>query len=420
MRPIPILLYLFLAAVTFAQSAPQPMSGPAGSLTFDDAVRLALARNPSLASAALEVDARAERARQQARLPNPALSAAIENAGADTAARETTASVEQLLELGGDRNARTAAALRSRDVAAQESSVARAHLAGEVRRAFTSVLAAQQELAIARENFELSESTAAAIRARVEAGKVSPIEETRSDVLVASERLELLRAEQRLGEARRRLAATWGADQATFAEASGDLQTVAELPPFESLHAALAQHPELLRAAAVVAEREAMVRLEEARAVPDLTASAGFRHFSSPGDGAFVGAVSIPLPLFDRNRAGVAEARLRVTQANEEARAIRIGLERALADAHRAYETSRHEVSVLQVHIVPAAQSVFDAISEGYRLGKFGYLEVLDARRTLTSARLQLVRAQEQLHLARAAVELLTVQPTASTTGETK
>lgn len=407
MRQIQLFLSLLLMTVGASAQSPEP----AGSITLGEAIRLALARNPSLASAALEVDARAEHARQQARLPNPALSAAIENAGADSVARETTASVEQLLELGGDRNARTAAALRSRDVAAQESSVARAHLAGEVRRAFTSVLAAQQELAIARENFELSESTAAAIGARVEAGKVSPIEETRSDVLVASERLELLRAEQRLGEARRRLAATWGADQATFTEASGDLHAVAELPPFESLRAALEHHPELVRAAAVVAEREAVVRLEEARAIPDLTASAGYRRFSSPGEGALVAGVAIPLPLFDRNRSAIAEARLRVEQANEDTRVVRIALERDLADAHQAFEASKQEVSTLQSGIVPAAQSVFDAITEGYRLGKFGYLEVLDARRTLTSARLQLVRAQAQLHLAAASVEQLTASP---------
>lgn len=289
--------------------------------------------------------------------------------------------------------------------------MARAVLLGEVRRAFTGVLAGQQEVRIARENVELSQNTAAAIQARVEAGKVSPIEETRSDVLVASERLELLRAEQRLGEARRRLAATWGADEAAFAEAAGDLHAAAEFPPFDSLRTRLDQHPEIARATAVVAEREAVVRLEEARAIPDVTASAGFRRFSSPSDGAFVGGVTIPLPLFDRNRSAIAEARLRVAQAKEDARVVRVGLERDLADAYRAYETAKQEVSTLQGSIVPAAQSVFDAISEGYRLGKFGYLEVLDARRTLTSARLQLARGQEQLHLAAASVEQLTAQP---------
>ena len=287
----------------------------------------------------------------------------------------------------------------------------RAVLIGEVRRAFTGVLAGQQEVVIARENVELSQNTAAAIKARVEAGKVSPIEETRSDVLVASERLELLRAEQRLGEARRRLAATWGADEATFDAAAGDLHAAAEFPPFDTLRARLDQHPELVRAAAVVAEREAVVRLEEARAIPDVTASAGFRRFSSPSDGAFVGGVTIPLPLFDRNRAAIAETRLRVSQSKEDARVVRVALERDLADAYRAYETAKQEVSTLQGSIVPAAQSVFDAISEGYRLGKFGYLEVLDARRTLTSARLQLARAQGQLHLAAALVDQLTASP---------
>lgn len=411
---------LFLCLTLAVGAAAQPASEPAGSITLEEAIRLALARNPSIASAALEVEARAERARQQSRFPNPALAASVENAGTDGVSRETTASVQQLLELGGDRNARTQAALRSRDVAAQESTSMRAAIVGEVRRAFTGVLASQQEVVIARENVELSQSTAAAIRARVEAGKTSPIEETRSDVLVAAEWLELLRAEQRLGEARRRLAATWGADRATFDAAAGDLGATTDLPALDTLRSRLDNHPALMRASAVVAEREAAVRLEEARAIPDVTASAGYRRFSTPSDGAFVGGVTVPLPLFDRNRSAIAEARLRVAQAKEDARGVRLTLERDLADAYQAYETAQQEVSTLQSNIVPAAQSVFDAISEGYRLGKFGYLEVLDARRTLTSARLQLARSLERLHLAAASVEQLTAQPTPPATGETK
>lgn len=413
MRRISLFLCLIFAVGAAAQSA----SEPTGSITLDDAVRLALARNPSVAAAALEVDARAERARQQSRRPNPALSAEIQNVGADTASRETTASVQQLLELGGDRNARTQAALRARDVATHEYASARTAIVAEVRQAFTSVLAAQQEVTIARENLDLAVNTAGAVRARVEAGKTSPIEETRSDVLVAAERLELLRAEQHLAEARRRLAATWGADRVTFDSAAGSLSTTTELPSLDQLQARLDTNPVLVAAIAVVAEREAVVKLEEARRIPDLTASAGYRRFSSPSDAAVVGGVALPLPLFDRNRGGIAEARLRVAQAKEESRSVRVALERDLGDAYRAYETARQEVTTLQRDIVPAAQSVFDAISEGYRLGKFGYLEVLDARRTLTTARLQFVRALEQLHLAVVSVEQLTAQPM---TGETK
>ncbi len=33
--------------------------------------------------------------------------------------------------------------------------------------------------------------------------------------------------------------------------------------------------------------------------------------------------------------------------------------------------------------ILPGAESAFDAANKGYQLGKFGFLEVLDAQRTL-------------------------------------
>lgn len=400
-----LIVVLSFVAATATAAVPEE---PAGTITLQQAIDAALARNPDVAVSGLEIDARAERAGQQARPPNPAFVGTLENAGASSAARETTASVQQLVELGGDRGARARAAELSRDVARVDHATVRINVIGDVRRAFASVLAAQQQAEIARENIELAESATAAIRARVEAGKTSPIEETRASVALATERLELVRAEQRVEQARRALAATWGSNAPRFTSLSGRLDELPSVASLEVLRERLDRHPRLARYQTLIAEREAIVRLEEARAIPDLTASAGYRAFDRPSDNAFVGGVSIPLPLFDRNRAGIAEARIRAEQTREEARGVRVALTRALGDAHRAYDTARGEVAMLQSDVVPAAQSVYDAISEGYRLGKFGYLEVLDARRTLASARLQLARALEQLHLAAIEVDRLT------------
>lgn len=41
----------------------------------------------------------------------------------------------------------------------------------------------------------------------------------------------------------------------------------------------------------------------------------------------------------------------------------------------------------LRTNVLPAAQRAFEAATEGYRQGKFGYLEVLDAQRTLFDTR---------------------------------
>jgi cobalt-zinc-cadmium efflux system outer membrane protein len=248
-----------------------------------------------------------------------------------------------------------------------------------------------------------AEAAFGAIRDRVAAGKVSPIEETRAGVAVSMERIELSRAEAELQSARIALASTWGGS-------AGELEIVeGPAPPGADAAAATVDaHPALRRAEAVVAQREAEARVERARGVPDLRASAGVRGYEG-GDGpAAVAGVAMSVPFFDRNRDAVAAALARVEAARAEVSAARIQLTRDLDDARIRERSAQQNVDRFRSEILPAAQSVYDAISEGYRLGKFGYLEVLDARRTLAEARQHFVAAERELAMARIDVQRLT------------
>ncbi|MGK2926565.1 MAG: TolC family protein, partial [Lysobacterales bacterium] len=50
-------------------------------------------------------------------------------------------------------------------------------------------------------------------------------------------------------------------------------------------------------------------------------------------------------------------------------------------------------------------QSAFDAATRGFELGKFSFLEVLDAQRTLFQAKTQHLRALAEGHRAAAEIE---------------
>jgi cobalt-zinc-cadmium efflux system outer membrane protein len=373
----------------------------ADEITLAEAIRRAAASNAELTALAAEVRAAEASMRQANRLANPDLELSVENAGAEEAATETTLAVGQLVELGGDRRARVAAATAGHDILRLDYDVRRRDVEARVREAFASLVAAQRQLGIARENLTSADAAFAAIRDRVAAGKVSPIEETRASVTVAMERIELSRAEAELQAARIRLGATWGGD-------AGDVVATEEASATTATDASIDASPELRRAEAVVAQREAEARLERARGVPDLRASAGVRGYEG-GDGpAAVAGVTMSLPVFDRNRDAVAAALARVEAARADAAAVRTSVTRDLGEARIRVAAAQQNVDRFRSEIIPAAESVDAAISEGYRLGKFGYLEVLDARRTLAQARMQLVAAQRELELARIEVERLT------------
>jgi outer membrane protein, heavy metal efflux system len=84
-----------------------------------------------------------------------------------------------------------------------------------------------------------------------------------------------------------------------------------------------------------------------------------------------------------------------------------------LADAYAAMASAHDEVTALRSDVLPGSQQTFDAVSEGYRLGRFGYLDVLDAQRTLIGAGSQYLRALSDYYKAVAHVERLIGAPLA-------
>ena len=316
-----------------------------------------------------------------------------------------TIQLSQLIELGGKRAARTEATQLARDLAGWDYERERIKVLTETQRAYVEVLSTQGRAALSKQVVDLAEEVAAAAAKRVMAGKVSPVEETKAGVATASVRIELTRAERELEAARARLAASWGSTAPRFKRALGVIEAVFPIPSLEQLMERLRQNPELARWATEIAERQAVIGLEETRAIPDLTASFGVRRFEEPGDDALVAGISVPLPLFNRNQGAILEAQRRLTKAEEERRAAEVRVATALSSAYQTLAGAHAEIIALKAQVLPGAQSAFEAASKGYRLGKFGLLDVLDAQRTLFGAKAQYLRALTDYHQSVAQVE---------------
>ncbi|MGH8590673.1 MAG: TolC family protein, partial [Gammaproteobacteria bacterium] len=122
--------------------------------------------------------------------------------------------------------------------------------------------------------------------------------------------------------------------------------------------------------------------------------------FHDTGDSAVTAGLSIPLPVFNRNEGSIQAAEERLTKSLEERGAAGVGVHTALKAAYQRLAAAHTEVTTLKQEILPGAQSAFEAANEGYRLGKFGFLEVLDAQRTLFGAKSQYLRALSEYHQA--------------------
>jgi cobalt-zinc-cadmium efflux system outer membrane protein len=397
-------------------TAPSAISGrparvvePVTPLTLNTALLLALETNADLAAARYELQAVEASVTQAGALPNPALELSMEDRRRET--RETTVLFNQPIELGGKRPARIQAAERGRDAASAALNVKRAEVRATVITAFFDVVGAQERLRLAQESGQLAQRATDVASRRVAAGKVSPVEETRARVAESGVRLELNQARNELASARKRLAATWGNLTPRFERAEGQIDALPQLPRLHDISSRLAAAPAIARARSEVDQRHAFAQLESSRRIPDITVSLGVKRSEELGRNQAIVGVAIPLPLFDRNRGNVLEALRRTDKAREELSATEVRVDVEVSQAYDRLRTALQEVEALQKDILPGAQSAYDAATTGFEFGKFGFLDVLDAQRTLLQAKSQYLRALSEAHRAAADIDRILGEP---------
>lgn len=394
-----------MEAVEAAAASPSTvaLSEPAGELILPDALALAFQNNAGLKAAFLEIGAAEARALQAGLPPNPQIAIEVENLAGSGAfsgfdGTESTVTLAQPFLLGGKLGKQRNQAALQADLAAWDAERKRLDLYSEVHNAFNRLLIAQEDIIQKRELLLLSDTLLATTSRRVHAGKISPAEAARAQVAVAQNHIALERAQRSLETARRQLAATWGSREARFTRANGRFDLLHDLPPEDSLQAMLAANPDIARFENAISARKAGIALEDARAIPDPTVNAGLRHLNESGDLALVFGLSLPLPLSDRNQGGRAEARQNLAKTEQEYKAVKIAQETALAEACALYRAVKSEVLTLAEQIIPQAEAAYRKINEGYLQGRFDFLDVLDAQRTLYETKDRHLHALREFH----------------------
>jgi outer membrane protein, heavy metal efflux system len=410
MKKIFLVACLALSHAVQAQSRQVTQSSePPTTLTMKAAVALVCAQNSELAALRHEVDATDGAAQQSRIIANPVLDFAWEEIGKP--GRSTSLQFSQLIETGGKRAARIRAASLGRDIAQAEYDAKRIDVLARATQAFVAVQAAQRRKQISDQAVTLAAQAADVVGKRVAAGKVSPVEETKAKLEASTARIEAEQANRELASARKRLSAFWGNATPRFTEASGDLEMLVAVPPLAALEQRARSSPERVRAIAEVARRSALLDGESAKRYPDITLGAGVKRTFDTRETLPLLTVSMPLPIFDRNQGSVREALRRVDKARDEQSTLDTRLQSELGQTYERLKAIEMELTTLREELLPGAKSAFDAASTGYQLGKFGFLDALDAQRTLFRTNQQYVKALAEYHSAIADLERLTGEP---------
>jgi len=97
-------------------------------------------------------------------------------------------------------------------------------------------------------------------------------------------------------------------------------------------------------------------------------------------------------------------------QQQEEYKRVRLALADQLAASFQQYQGLKSQVERLKQDILPRARENLDLTTQAYKLGRFDFLRVLNARQTYSQANLAYVDALTQLH--KVAIEITGLQLT--------
>jgi cobalt-zinc-cadmium efflux system outer membrane protein len=379
-------------------------------LSLEEVLAIADLLNPELASERKNIDLATAAVWEAKLYPNPSLLLGLEDYKTKSSfgSSKRTAGLSIPLVFSGRIGAATSQAEKEREVAAVAYVWRRREILSDVKRAFLGLLASRRTAELARETRDLAKTLNDVTNERFKAQAIPEMELLKSAVNLAKSDVDLKLAEKDHAVALKTLHARMGMVDFPQDKFSGVLASRYTVPSLEALRGQVTTiHPLLEGAVKAREAAEFQLSLARSERIPDigLEITAGV---DSANDGIIQAGIAIPLPLFNRNQAKIAAAEARIQQAEFKLQAVKNDLVLRLTEAYRNFTAAQERVTVYTDEIMPKAQKALDQTNEGYRQGKFGYLDVLDSQRTLAEAKIAYAAALADLNLSAAELEKLT------------
>lgn len=314
---------------------------------------------------------------------------------------EISLDLTQNLELGGRRGARVDVARAEVGVSALRREQAGIDTVARLALTYAEAEAAERRFALAEDALTLAVADARAALVLVEEGREPLLRgiQAETEAAMARAAVEDARAERDVALARLTAEAMLPTPVTSVGAGVLDRTSPATLDAAASLVVRVAE------AEAEAAERR--IGREQAEARPNISASLGVTRYQAEDATALTVGLSMPLPLFDRNRGNIDAAR-----AEHRAAEARVAGARLADVAERSAALARLRASASRVAAgdmgVASAEEAYRLSRLGFEAGRISQLELRSTRVALISARDAAVEAR--LARVRAEIELARLQ----------
>ncbi len=384
---------------------------PAKTWDFETLTWVAFHFHPSLAVARTQWDVARGGTKTAAGRPNPTVSATPGynlNAASGVSPWFPGLTVDLPVETAGKRDKRIAQSRFLAEAAHQNVFTAAWQVRAELRRALLDLTSASRRADSVRNQVALQRRMVEMLEQRRQAGAISGLEVSTARVALAKTEAEAGDAERMAVTTRSRVAQALGVPLAALAGRQFSDPFSLPLPGRspEALAAArrqsLQSRPDILAALATYEACQAALQLEIAKQYPDVHLGSGYQW--DQGDNKWNLAVTLDLPLFNRNEGPIAEAGAR----RREAAALFIAAQaRVVGEVDAA--TAEHAAAKGQIagleNVTAALMKQAERIELQIKAGAADRIESLGAQLELGVTRLALLDAEAKAALAAGQLE---------------
>jgi outer membrane protein, heavy metal efflux system len=425
-RMLTVTLPLALASGTIAidVQAQSLQSAAIAPLTLAELEQRALAQHPAIAEAAARIDAAKGRAMQAGTLPNPTIGYAGDeiSGGAINRGGEHGFFVQQTIPLGGKLALGRDLFTREAEAAQAATEAERQRVLTAVRRAYRAVLIAEQRVTVRDRLAQLATETVQIAAQLFNTGVADKPDTLSAEIEAQRAQLALVEAQNARARVWRELG--WLVGDPAFAPqplAGSADDPLPDLAQQATLSRILKESPEIEAARLDTARADAAVARAKREAAPDLVLRAGPRYNREllERDLKPVGweasfEVGVTVPLFNRNKGGIAEASADLARSMATVQQTQYAAATRVASAYEQYDTARRMVDIYRREILPRADQAYTMYRRSYEEMAAAYPQVLAAQRTLFQSQDQYLDALERAWDAAVTLEGFALDPTPS------
>lgn len=401
-----------LIGVPFLFASLIPLSALSAPLTLEQAWQQAEQANPLLrATQANLAAAQGELSDAGALLwNNPQISTErrslnVSQTGQSINNKDGVSGLSQTFEIAGQQGIRQRAA--EKNFAAIQESIAetKRQVHADVEQRFVRVLSLQLRIQTEESTLKLIEDAAKAVGKRVAAGEDSRLDGNLANVEAerAQNQVSILR--EQLVQACVDLSALLQMPPDQIPEVTGSLDVDISSYTLWDLLASVARRP-LLN---VLDYREGAARgrveLERASIYPDVTLSLRYGRELGVDNKVASLSVSLPIPLFRRNAAGIGRAETDLTQAEIEKQAASRDVRVQVVALWGRFSNLKDRVKRLKESVLPSLEENQHLSSISFREGEIGLLQLLLVNRQVLDGQRDLLDARTELRLTQVTLE---------------